>query len=159
MSSAKSSVARRLSDYVRPATLTGRSISLVQEVAKKWDLPVEIQTLIEFNCHRDICPLVRPLDFRARNRKNRQSRSWRWRRFQGPSFYTRDIFEKRHVCWSGWTGCTCQLEFCLCRPIPFVRSTPSGIKVSATLDAPTSATATASFAQQRQLKQHYTNWK
>ena len=144
----------RLSAYVRPATHAGRSVSLVQNLAEKWDLPTEIQTLIEFHCHRAIFPLTRPLVPLCRQTLLPLARRHRQRQYRCRSL--RLEFDKRHVCWTGWTGCTCPREFCLCRPIPVVLSTPSGIKVSPDSFSTKSSTV---IAQRRQLKQHYANWK
>ena len=151
----QSAVAKeRISAYVRPATQAGRSVSLVLNLAEKWDLPTEIQTLIEFHCHRAVFPLTRPL---PRIDRMRRARRRRQRKYQsGSSRIAMDEFDKRHVCWTGWTGCTCPRVFCLCRPIPIVLSTPTGIKVSPHSYSTKSSTV---IALRRQLKQHYASWK
>ena len=41
-----------LKKRIAPATMQGRVLSLVQILALKWNLPIEIQNLIEYHCHR-----------------------------------------------------------------------------------------------------------
>jgi hypothetical protein len=48
----KSLTSEILKKRIAPATMRGRAIILVQYLALKWNLPIEIQNRIEFHCHR-----------------------------------------------------------------------------------------------------------
>ena len=48
----KSLRSEKLKKRIAPATMRGRALSLVQYLALKWNLPIEIQNLIEFHYHR-----------------------------------------------------------------------------------------------------------
>ena len=45
--------AKQLVDNLHPATLRGRAQGLVYLLSIKWDLPIEVQKLIESHCHRN----------------------------------------------------------------------------------------------------------